>query len=616
MSEHYKLSDSLKNDNEEADNQEENNDNNIIKKPNISGLNKEDSNRDSNDLNISDDSNSDDEYSYSFLENNVVDKKEIFNQTLNEYGIQILRAKDYHESPDIWALLLIIIKNSLSYTINYFHFYLQFMITIIFIGNIYHDTSMINAFGLIHFILLLLNNFTIGNIVYAFEIVGDDYIKSKNPKAFGLYYQKTQLLSGMSSIIISLITFALFKIIVNNINIEPVSLDYMNDMINIAIVYPIFQIQNNIHYTYLKTLKKMTFAYVIIAIHIFLFVAFSFILILVSDLNLVGVGITYLVTNIITYISYVIYINNYKIHRESIVPWTKESFRGWFDILSKAYEITVFNFLEETGFELLTLIAYLSSSLSFTVYMILYSIYQLMYSFTWGLSKSCDHLSRIYISAGLKQTARTIFKICLITNSLITKFFGIVSLILLGVDLSYAFIIDQYVAKITSAAQYALIFALVFHSMQKLVLSFFNGCGWYTTVGLINIISYYLITIPFAICFAIFCKLGAMGIYISLILSNSIVLIVCWFFYEFYMDFNKVNKKLFINRINVLFPENDDNIERDNDDSDYIRDYISEANEEREISSNASSKNKNKNTYSNKLNQNEQSNLLSKVKDE
>uniref|UniRef100_A0A7N0TU31 Protein DETOXIFICATION n=2 Tax=Kalanchoe fedtschenkoi TaxID=63787 RepID=A0A7N0TU31_KALFE len=123
------------------------------------------------------------------------------------------------------------------------------------------------------------------------------------------------------------------------------------------------------------------------------------------------------------------------------------------------------------------------------------------------------------------KAAKFSVKVGVTTATSIGLFFSILGLVF-GDDIGYLFTKDEAVVKAVSSLSLFLAVSILLNSIQPVLSGVAIGAGWQGKVAYINIVSYYVVGIPFGVLLAYVAHLDVKGIWIGMICGVATQLLV------------------------------------------------------------------------------------------
>lgn len=474
------------------------------------------------------------------------------NLSLNSYDLNYLQDTSYYKElvklsdpnnkvsldEEVLTISKIIFFRSLPEFLYYFVFNLYFLTAISIYGSKYNDTGLFNSMGIIYYLFYILNNVTVDILLNTFKFYSNEYDRINETKGINFYFQKLQLLCGLISTIICVLTFIIMKLVINYGLANKSIIEFSNSFLNFAFIYPIFQTQNRLNYIFLNYKNKQVFNYVFLLIQYVVFSFLKVILIFLFNVKISSISVSYTISNIITFAAgniYIYFIIDEKFEKTNL-------FTNWSNIIKQSIIVNISNYIEYLGFELISLIAYFSGSITFTVYIIISSIYKMIYCFSDTVANACEDITHCSIIIDKSKKVNWFFWISFIITTVINKIFLVIVSFVINQKMTFFFLNDPFIKTLMINTGISFAFALVFHSQVKLYLAFFRGFGMFRYVAFVNLIIYFFINPIYSICFCLLAGMQCTGIYLSFTLIMLVVSIYLLIQYFFRIDIDKVQK--------------------------------------------------------------------------
>lgn len=440
-----------------------------------------------------------------------------------------------------------ILNNSIYVILSELSQSLTYMISLIFIGNIYNDTLMINTFGIIHFVIYnFIINFSVQIITSSFELEARKEYLSKNLLQLNIIYVKSIGIGLIFGLFLSIFLFIFLVFISEYLIFDIFKQGYIKEFLYIGIFYPVLHILLSISLKFLYIHENVLIFSFFLMNKVLVFIIFNYIFIYKLHIGLKGLALSFVFTNSLTLTVVFIYNSYQYISFPNMIMTLicPSTYLNVYNFLYKSFTYSVFYYFSSLSFDILIILPYLIDTLNSTTFLILYSIYKVLLSFTEGLAHSCHVLTNFSLYNNNPEATKAYFVYSILVNSLITKLFSFITFILVSYNISYSIIYDSLIANEISKSEHCFCLALILHSISKLFVSYFLCSQSRLLFILTYLIHAFLFNFPISLCLCYYFQLGTIGIFLSLSFSYLVLFAFLVYYYSYCWDEEVVQNDL------------------------------------------------------------------------
>jgi MATE family multidrug resistance protein len=411
--------------------------------------------------------------------------------------------------------------------------FLQQTINLIFVGNLINDSSekkdALNAIGITHIYINCGCISIIAGLISGFETLGSNAYGAKNFRLFGLYFQRSQLISYILVTIFLLIHYFFALNLLGSFGVKENVLIYISRYLPICLLFCFLDVQFSLNFRYLNIIDKSHYNLLFLLITLLLHPLWCYIFMVVFDFGVEGAALSLVISQLINVIfgSYYIYI--IKPLPESIFMFYKQSFRGWWNYLKISIPSAFLMCAEWWAWEILAVIAATLSQDDFTVHIFTINIMMNIAVILIGFAMAITILVGREFGKGKIKTAIQYFKICaFISNILI--FIVSILIFFFKKQIFNNFMHENSLLERSEKVLQLLSVIIIFDLNQALFTAFFKGIGKLMYASAITFSNFYIFQVGFALIFTEYLKLEIFGIWMAICIAaitscliNSIV---------------------------------------------------------------------------------------------
>jgi MATE family multidrug resistance protein len=435
-----------------------------------------------------------------------------------------------------------IIKIGLPTMLFFLCIYLQQSISLSFVGRKYNNQNMINAIGIVNlYINCTLFCYVVG-LISGLDTLLANTLGSGNLYLFGLYIHRARLITYIFCLILCIIHNIYGVKIISLFITDKQTLLYCDRFLWLSLVYILIDIQFGINFRVLAILNKSSLCLLILLISSILHLLWCYIFINVLDYDVMGAGISILLSQLINMIFSTLYIHYCRpLPDEAYFRINLDCFKGWLDYLKFTLPSAFMLCAEWMAFEVQAIFAIYISKEDYSIHIFLSNLASLLYTLCHGFGMAATILIGEYVAKGLIRQAKSIALYSFVLSE-ITMSFCNIFLIIFRTSVLKVFIDDKKLLEAAHGKGLIIILSIgsIFDITQSVMGSIYRGLGKQRWASVITFVQYYVVQIFFTWLFAIKLQMGVSGIWYSILLGNvltTVLYLIC--FSRF--NFEKIN---------------------------------------------------------------------------
>ena len=396
-----------------------------------------------------------------------------------------------------------------------------------FIGQKYNNEDMINAIGISNLYLNCTLMAIYMGLVSGIETLCANAYATKQYKLMGYYYQRARIVGYFTTIIIVAFHLCTIQYILGLFSLNEQVIKYSSHYVYSCLTYVFFDVQTACVFRILNVLEKSHINFFILLISLILHPLWNYIFIYVLDYNVVGAGISFVISKLITCVLATIYLWFYHPIPEANFWINKECFNweGIKNYLKFSMGTAFITCAEWWASELQAIIAINISDKAYTVYVLVAELAVLLYSIDVGFMLAITILTGEIIAKGSIAQLKKSF----VYSLLFGLFCGGIYMSVFFVFRKRIFLLfldDDEIFALAKPALWLLPITEFFDLFQTCLVSMFRGIGRQYLASGLMFVHCYIIMISLSFLFGIVLKQGVFGMYLGMGISDCFMSIV------------------------------------------------------------------------------------------
>ena len=416
-------------------------------------------------------------------------------------------------------------------------------VNLAFIGQKYNDDDMINAIGISNLYLNCTLMSIYMGLVSGIETLCANAYATKQYKLMGYYYQRARIVGYFVTIVIVIFHLCTIQYILGLFSLNDQVITYSSHYVYSILIYVFFDVQTACVFRMLNVLEKSHINFFILLISLILHPLWNYIFIYVLDYNVVGAGISFTISKMLTCVLATLYLWFYHPVPEANFWINKECFKwdGIKNYLKFSMGLAFVTCAEWWACELQAIIAINIGEKAYTVYVLIAELAALLYSIDVGFMLAITILISEIIAKGSIAQLRKSFVYSLVFGLFCGGIYMTVFFIFRE-HIFRLFLDDKEVFELAEPALWLLPITEFFDLFQTCLVSMFRGIGRQYLASGLMFVHCYIIMISLSYLFGIVFKLNVFGMYLGMGISDCFMSIVYMIVLSV-MDLGKTKKE-------------------------------------------------------------------------
>jgi MATE family multidrug resistance protein len=449
--------------------------------------------------------------------------------------------------------ILDLMNLSLPNTFFFLCLFLQQALNLMFISRTYNDYKMIDAIGLSHLYINCTTLITTIGLISGFVSLGSNAYGRNNNYIMGLYINRCRIVSYGFLILMTIFNYFYAIKILSLFSIDAEILELCRGYIYKNMLMLFIETTFNINLRILTITNKSTPNMITLLVTTLLHPLWCYIFIVKLDMGLSGAAYAIILTQFLNTCSSTFYILYFNPAPGSNFFPTVECCRGLIDYLKIALPCTAVTISEWMGFEIQAFIAIKVGELAYSAHLILFSIEDIIFTFSLGQTIAIGTKVSTMIVKSSDDVDEVIDE-CIIDSN-IYIYFGIISMtvIMIVVYIFRHTILALYITipeimELTLEIMPILFLYHIADNVRIIYVAIYRGLTYLNVPAIVQFVGTYVLQTILSIILAIYFELGLKGIWISLTLTNWVIMLIyAYIYYDF--DFKKY-RDISIKRLN------------------------------------------------------------------